>query len=186
MLSLNRGFSAPVRLTSGLATTDLLFLIAHDSDSFNRWEAAQTIGRQLIIDGIKRRHPAGRRSSPTAFAEALAAGAATSRRLDAQFLSLMLTCRASRTSPARSPAMSIRELVHDARETVRRQLGRALEPELEALLATEAARGAAIGPIRGSVGKRSLRHAALALLAAANPRSRRRPGLRRTSRAPAT
>ena len=42
VLSLNRGFSAPVKITSNVSTEDLLFLLAHDSDSFNRWEAGQT------------------------------------------------------------------------------------------------------------------------------------------------
>ncbi|MFV0295002.1 MAG: aminopeptidase N C-terminal domain-containing protein, partial [Hyphomicrobiaceae bacterium] len=32
---------------------DLTRLIARDSDSFNRWEAAQTVGRGLIIDVMK-------------------------------------------------------------------------------------------------------------------------------------
>jgi len=35
--SLLRGFSAPVRLQSDLTRGDQLFLLAHDSDDFNRW-----------------------------------------------------------------------------------------------------------------------------------------------------
>ena len=42
VLSINRGFSAPVKITSNVSTQDLLFLLAHDSDPFNRWEAGQT------------------------------------------------------------------------------------------------------------------------------------------------
>lgn len=34
--SLLRGYSAPVRLDSDLTDSDLLFLLAHDSDEFNR------------------------------------------------------------------------------------------------------------------------------------------------------
>ena len=35
--SLLRGFSAPVRLHSDLTDSDLFFLLAHDSDEFNRY-----------------------------------------------------------------------------------------------------------------------------------------------------
>lgn len=34
--SLLRGFSAPVRLVSDITDDNLLFLLAHDSDEFNR------------------------------------------------------------------------------------------------------------------------------------------------------
>src|SRR5690606_19723025 len=40
--SILRGFSAPVRLTTDLTDSDLRFLMVHDSDGFNRWEAGQT------------------------------------------------------------------------------------------------------------------------------------------------
>jgi aminopeptidase N len=36
--SLLRGFSAPVRLESDLSDSDLFFLLAHDSDDFNRFD----------------------------------------------------------------------------------------------------------------------------------------------------
>lgn len=35
--SILRGFSAPIRLESDLTDSDLLFLLAHDSDEFNRF-----------------------------------------------------------------------------------------------------------------------------------------------------
>ena len=47
--SLLRGFSAPVKLTSDLTDDDLLFLLAHDSDGFNRWDAGQTALQRLIL-----------------------------------------------------------------------------------------------------------------------------------------
>ncbi len=44
--SLLRGFSAPVRLEFDYGAEQLLFLMSHDSDGFNRWNAAQ----QLALD----------------------------------------------------------------------------------------------------------------------------------------
>ena len=46
--SLLRGFSAPVLLDDGLSDADLLVLLAHDSDPFNRWEAGQRLGLARI------------------------------------------------------------------------------------------------------------------------------------------
>ena len=47
--SLLRGFSAPVKLITDLTDDDLLFLMAHDSDGFNRWDAGQTYLQRLIL-----------------------------------------------------------------------------------------------------------------------------------------
>ncbi|XP_026403811.1 puromycin-sensitive aminopeptidase-like isoform X2 [Papaver somniferum] len=47
--SLLRGYSAPIRLDSDLTDNDLFFLLAHDSDEFNRWEAGQVLARNLML-----------------------------------------------------------------------------------------------------------------------------------------
>ncbi|KAG0454389.1 hypothetical protein HPP92_025693 [Vanilla planifolia] len=47
--SLLRGYSAPVRLDSDLTDSDLFFLLAHDSDEFNRWEAGQVLARKSML-----------------------------------------------------------------------------------------------------------------------------------------
>lgn len=48
--SLLRGYSAPIRLDSDLTDDDLYFLLANDSDEFNRWEAGQVLARKLMLD----------------------------------------------------------------------------------------------------------------------------------------
>ena len=52
VLSINRGFSAPIKLVNGLSADDLAFLAAHDSDPFNRWQAVQTISMRLLVDNV--------------------------------------------------------------------------------------------------------------------------------------
>ncbi|KAA3449423.1 puromycin-sensitive aminopeptidase [Gossypium australe] len=47
--SILRGYSAPFRLESDLTHNDLFFLLAHDSDEFNRWEAGQLLARKLML-----------------------------------------------------------------------------------------------------------------------------------------
>lgn len=46
--SLFRGFSAPVKLEYDYSRADLLFLMVHDSDGFNRWNASQLLLIGLI------------------------------------------------------------------------------------------------------------------------------------------
>ncbi len=50
--SLMRGFSAPVRLNYDYSRDDLTFLMSHDSDGFNRWEAGQRLALDVIQEVI--------------------------------------------------------------------------------------------------------------------------------------
>ena len=47
--SINRGFSAPVRLDAGLSEADRLFIVEADSDPFNRWETSQGLARDVML-----------------------------------------------------------------------------------------------------------------------------------------
>jgi len=47
--SILRGFSAPVRLDFAQSGEDLAFLMAHDSDPFNRWEASNRFANQVLL-----------------------------------------------------------------------------------------------------------------------------------------
>jgi len=47
--SLGRGFSAPIKLEANRSHEELAFLMAHDSDSFNRWEASQDLARRVLL-----------------------------------------------------------------------------------------------------------------------------------------
>ena len=51
--SVQRGFPAPVKLSFDLSDADLLFLMAHDSDGFNRWDAAQTLMQRLLLTMVQ-------------------------------------------------------------------------------------------------------------------------------------
>ncbi|MDR3423667.1 MAG: aminopeptidase N [Alphaproteobacteria bacterium] len=50
VLSLLRDFSAPVRLNYPYTNEELLFLLAHDSDPFSRWEAGFKLATQCLLD----------------------------------------------------------------------------------------------------------------------------------------
>lgn len=54
VLSINRNFSAPVRLTANLSSDDLRLMAARDSDPFNRWQAVQTLATALLVGNVAR------------------------------------------------------------------------------------------------------------------------------------
>ena len=54
VVSVNRGFSSPVKLTSNLGDDDFLFLMANDGDPFNRWESCQTYAGKTIAGMCRR------------------------------------------------------------------------------------------------------------------------------------
>ena len=48
VVSLLRGFSAPVKLVMTRSLEELAFLLSYDRDTFNRWEAGQQLAGQII------------------------------------------------------------------------------------------------------------------------------------------
>ena len=51
--SLLRGFSAPVILADGLGDAELLVLLQHDTDPFNRWEAGQRLALNRLLGALR-------------------------------------------------------------------------------------------------------------------------------------
>ncbi len=68
VLSINRGFSAPVVIESDRSAADLAFLSAHDDDPFARYEAMQ----QLMLDALVADAVEGDRSNADAVVAAVA------------------------------------------------------------------------------------------------------------------
>src|SRR5690606_369 len=50
--SLLRGFSAPVKLEFPYSRDQLMFLMQHDTDGFNRWDAGQQLSVQILQELI--------------------------------------------------------------------------------------------------------------------------------------
>ncbi|MFI3190230.1 aminopeptidase N [Crenothrix sp. D3] len=49
VVSLLRGFSAPVKVVMERSLEELAFLLSYDSDEFNRWEAGQELAGKIIL-----------------------------------------------------------------------------------------------------------------------------------------
>ena len=60
--SVFRQFSAPIKLATDFSNSDLAFLMAHEQDDFNRWDAAQTLFTKEIkklVSAIQNHSPLG-------------------------------------------------------------------------------------------------------------------------------
>jgi aminopeptidase N len=165
--SLLRGFSAPVKLALDLGEADLLTLLRHDTDPFNRWQAAQTVALRLLVAEISRR------SSPTEAMDALADAFSVfldgEARRDPAFAALVLTLP-SEAEIAQEIARDVDpDAVRAARETMRARIGRHLLDRLLALR-DELATQDGYSPDAASAGNRALRNTALDLISAGDTR----------------
>ena len=90
VLSLLRGFSAPVKVKIELTDDERLFLMANDTDEFNRWDAGQQMAVKMIL-ALVRDHQAGNKLTlDSRFIEAFRK-TLESTTLDHGFLALALT-----------------------------------------------------------------------------------------------
>ena len=52
VLSMLRGFSAPVKINFNRSDEELAFCMANDSDGFNRWDAGQQLAIRIILNSV--------------------------------------------------------------------------------------------------------------------------------------
>lgn len=122
--SLLRGFSAPVKLSYPYTADQLLFLMQHDSDGFNRWEA----GQQLAVQALQAMVAQHQRAEPMVLDERLIQAFAAlldNLHLDQAMLAEMLNL------PAEGYLVELAEVadpvvIHEARQTARQTLAKAL------------------------------------------------------------
>jgi aminopeptidase N len=157
--SLLRGFSAPVRLVRETSDAERAFLLAHDSDPFNRWEA----GRAYALD-VSLRMLDGAAPDP-AFLDALAALAADER-LDPAFRALALDLPGEdeiAREVAAGGGSADPEAIHLSAKALRRAFAARHGATLARLYQAMAAPGP-YSPDAVSAGRRALRNRALAYL----------------------
>jgi aminopeptidase N len=165
-LSLLRGFSAPVRVDDDLTGGDLLTLLRHDRDSFNRWQAAQSLASRLLMRSIAAIQAGNAPKIDADFVEAYGAvlREAAAGRIDAAFAAQTLSLP-SEGDIAREMARNVDpDAIFAARESLRGALGRAYAPALAQL--HDSLGGGAFSPDAASAGRRALRNLALSMLAA--------------------
>jgi aminopeptidase N len=172
--SLNRGFSAPVALKTGLSSEDLLFLARHDADPFNRFDAAQTLALAHLVEATEAARAGRAPAAPAALINALGS-VLTDTALDPAFIAQALTVP-SESDIAREIGADVDpDAVFTARTALRRALGRALAPELASAYERFATPGP-YSPDAAAAGRRALKNGCLDLLAV----SREADGIART------
>jgi aminopeptidase N len=164
VLSINRGFSAPIKLESDLGDDDLAFLAAHDADAFNRWQALQTIAMRLLIANvgvIRQSRPA---QSDDRLIRALAA-LLEDESLEHAFVALALA-PPDEGDIAREIGRDIDpDAIWRARHALRIDIGLRLKSALSTLYERLAV-GGGYAPDAAGAGRRALRNVALDLMAA--------------------
>ena len=122
--SLLRGFSAPVKLSFPYNRDQLMFLMQHDSDGFNRWDAGQQLSVQVLQELIAQ-HQQGR---ALVMDERLVAALGTvlaDDSLDQAMVAEMLSLPGEAYLTEISEVADV-EAIHAAREFARQQLADSL------------------------------------------------------------
>ncbi len=159
--SLFRGFSAPIRLKTPLPDADLAFLLANDSDPFNRWEAGQTLATRLMLQLIADYHGGRPLHLAQAFIDAMA------RLLDDAGRDRAFAARALALPSENVLAQQMDEIavdtIHLVREFVRRRLAEQLRPAWTATYHANAT-NEPFSVDAAAMGRRALKTLCLAML----------------------
>jgi len=164
VVSALRGFSAPVRLHQHHSYDELAFLLAHDRDPFNRWDAGQTLASQIILNLVEQliegEHP--KKADPhlvVAYRQAL-----SQDWQDLSYLAQLLTLPSEAYVSALMKVIDP-DAVHTAWRMVKREVAATLAVELEALY--HANHREESGQLdAGAVGRRALKNVCLSFLSA--------------------
>ena len=155
--SLLRGFSAPVKVHYEYGDEALTFLMAHDADGFNRWDAAQTLAQKVILARVSDPEAA----VPAGFVEAIR-HALREPGADGALLAEMLTLPSESYLGDQMPEVDV-DGIHRAREGVKTALAEALRDDF--LCAYRAAQETGPHDLEpASIARRSLKNVALGYL----------------------
>jgi aminopeptidase N len=167
VMSLNRGFSAPIRLSDGLSTNDLGFLAAHDSDLFNRWQAVQSLATALLVKNVAALRAGQTPQDDPALVLALRT-VLTHEALEPAYVAQAINLP-SEADIAREIGQDVDpDAIFAARTALRRQAGDALTEVLRGRIDAMSQTGP-YSPDAVSAGRRALKNACLDLLTAAEP-----------------
>ena len=157
VLSINRGFSAPVVVESDRTPADLAFLSAHDDDPFARYEAMQQLMLDTLVAAV-RTGTADHQPVIDAVANTLADPA-----LDRAFVGEAVLLPSDAFIGDQLTSVDP-EAVFRARESLRKALGKALAGQWREAYDAAAQEGFEYSP--AAKGKRRIRNVALGYLAA--------------------
>ena len=160
--SMLRNFSAPVNLDCTLTEEQWLTLLAHDTDSFNRWEAGQRLAVQAALRFIRgHQNP---QTEPVLGADYLQAMQTVLNHpdLDSAFKELVLTLPSETYISEQLESVDPQQ-VHAVREAMKLQLAQSLQTDWQTCYEQNKVTGP-YSPDAKSSGKRALSGMALSML----------------------
>jgi aminopeptidase N len=162
--SLLRGFSAPVKLSFPYSRDQLMFLMQHDSDGFNRWDAGQQLAVQVLQELVGQRQ----RDEAMVLDQRLIAALRAvldNDSLDQAMVAEMLSLPGEAYLAEISDEADV-DAIHTAREFVRKQIAEALYEPLWARYqaSRELSRQTPYVAEAGQIARRSLQNIALSYL----------------------
>ncbi len=159
--SLLRGFSAPVKLDYNYSPDQLAFLMAHDTDGFNRWDACQTLSfmvlQQLTDDAIAQRPMTMDSQLIEAFKILI-----EDQQLDPAMVQLMLQLPSEAQLHERATEIQA-QAIYQARHFARQAIAQALQEQLLAVYNRHNIQQT-YAPVSEQIGRRALKNAALSYL----------------------
>ena len=164
--SILRGFSSPVVLDYEYTDAELAFLMAHDSDAFNRWEAGQRLAMRRMLALAAAVQDGNALSDQELTETALAQAFRTTLNdaaLDPAFRELALTLP-SETVVAEQMDVIDPHAIHAVRRFLRRSLAASLRTDWGVAYQSNRTPGS-YSPDAESAGKRALKNQALSYLA---------------------
>ncbi|MBY6030055.1 aminopeptidase N [Halomonas sp. DP8Y7-1] len=159
--SLLRGFSAPVKLSFPYSREDLAFLMAHDSDGFNRWDAGQRLTLLALDDLIAAHRNGVEKVMDGRLVDAFRALIEEGND-DKAVLAEMLQLPSEAYIAEQQPLVDV-DAIHAARMFVQQSLARELRDELMALYHANQS-DAPYAPTPEQIGQRALKNVALSYL----------------------
>lgn len=159
--SLLRDFSAPVKLHFPYSREDLAFLLTHDSDGFNRWDAGQRLAMLALDDLIAAHRNGVEKVMDSRVVEAFRA-LLTSFMDDKAVLAEMLTLPSEAYIAEQQPIVDV-DAIHAAREFVRQSLALALRDEFLSVYNANVTEEP-YAPTAEQIAQRSLKNIALSYL----------------------
>jgi aminopeptidase N len=125
VMSLLRGFSAPVKLDIARSNQELGFLFAHDPEPFNRWDAGQTLAINTLLDLVGRVQKGAELTLDNTFTNAFRT-TLEHQELDPALITQALTLPSESYLADQCESVDV-DAIHQAREFVRNTLADRLQ-----------------------------------------------------------
>jgi len=134
VVSLLRGFSAPVILKMQRNSEELAFLLRHDTDDFNRWEAGQQLAVQVIF-GLIADFQQNRALQLDPIIVAAYRSVLAEDNPDLSYQAMLLTLPEESYLAGQMQVIDV-DAIHQSREFIRQTLAKELQTEFQRLYLT--------------------------------------------------